>query len=269
MLSSQVWFAMMLISLLTEGLSLSQSSADLAGANTIPRIHPFFRFLSQVGYSFVRPFLRHRIGRTVLERVEGLPLLVLPTVFNPALYRTGPLLVQALATLPVPSSIPEHGDKARALDMGTGSGLGAIFAARMGYHVTAVDINADAVRCARINALQHHLEACIDVRQGDLFEPVQGECFDLVLFNPPFFRGRPRNTLDAAWRGADVLERFAAALPAALKPGGVGLIVLSTDGDCQALLRELERIPMTIEVVRRRHFGNEIITVYNVRSEHR
>jgi release factor glutamine methyltransferase len=246
---------------------LSQSSVDLAGANTIPRIHPFFRFLSQVGYSFVRPFLRHRIGRTVLERVEGIPLLVLPNVFNPALYRTGPLLVQALATLP--AAVPEHGDAARALDMGTGSGLGAIFAARMGYHVTAVDINADAVRCARINALQHHLEACIDVRQGDLFEPVQDERFDLVLFNPPFFRGRPRNTLDAAWRGSDVLERFATALPAALKPGGVGLIVLSTDGDCQALLRELERIPMTIEVVRRRHFGNEIITVYHVRSEHR
>ena len=64
----------------------------------------------------------------------------------------------------------------------------------MGYHVTAVDINPDAVRCARINALQHHLETCIEVRQGDLFEPVQGERFDLVLFNPPFFRGQPRNT---------------------------------------------------------------------------
>ena len=37
--------------------------------------------------------------------------------------------------------------------------------------------------------------------------------------------------------------------------------MLSTDGDGRALLR-VERIPMTIEVVRRRHFGNEIITVY-------
>ncbi|WP_179137885.1 HemK2/MTQ2 family protein methyltransferase [Candidatus Entotheonella palauensis] len=243
---------------------MSQSSAEVAEANIIPRVHPCFRLLSQAGYSFVRPFLRRRIGRTVLEHVEGLPFLVLPDVFNPSIYRTGRLLVQALAALPIRT---ECGGEPRALDIGTGSGLGAIFAARRGYQVAAVDINPSAVRCARINALQHHLEDRIDVRQGDLFEPVQGERFDLVLFNPPFFRGQPRNALDAAWRGADVLERFAAGLPAVLNSGGVGLIVLSTDGDCQALLRELRNIPMTIEVVRQRHFGNEIITVYHVQLD--
>ena len=177
--------------------------------------------------------------------------------------------MQALAAQPAPSAPMESGGEARALDMGTGSGLGAIFAARRGYQVTAIDINPEAVRCARINALQHHLEDRIEVRQGDLFDAAPGERFDLVLFNPPFFRGAPRHALDAAWRGVDVLERFAAGLPEALNAGGCGLIVLSTDGDCQALLQALASLAMTIEIVKQRHFGNEIITVYQVRAARR
>jgi release factor glutamine methyltransferase len=248
---------------------VAQASRELTVSPAIPRVHPVVQWLSRLGYSCVRPFLRRRLGRTVLERVDGLPFLVLPDVFNPALYRTGHLLVQALATLPMPACAAGHGDEVRALDLGTGSGLGAIFAARMGYRVTAVDINPNAVRCARINALQHHLEKRIEVRQGDLFEPVLGERFDLVLFNPPFFRGRPRSPLEAAWQSVDVLERFAAGLPAALTPHGMGLIVLSTDGDCAALLQALASIPMHTEAVRQRHFGNEIVSVYQVRSVQR
>jgi release factor glutamine methyltransferase len=245
---------------------MAQASRERPVPLAIPRVHPMVQWLSWLGYSLVRPCLRYRLGKTVLEHVEGLPFLVLPDVFNPVLYRTGPLLVQALATLPRPASAAGHTAEVHALDMGTGSGLGAVFAARMGYRVTAVDINPSAVRCARINALQHHLEERIEVRQGDLFEPVWGERFDLVLFNPPFFRGHPRSPREAAWQSVDVLERFAAGLPAALTPHGVGLIVLSTDGDCAALLRALASIPMHTEVVRQRHFGNEIVSVYQVRS---
>jgi release factor glutamine methyltransferase len=248
-----------------EELNVSQSPGVLTGLPMMPRVHPWVRGLARLGYSVVRPWLRRRLGRTVLEHVEGLPLLVLPQVFNPRIYRTGRLLVQALATLPGSASAAARAEEARALDMGTGSGLGAVCAARLGYRVTAVDINPDAVRCARINALQHQLEERIAVRQGDLFEPVQGERFDLVLFNPPFFRGQPQNRLDAAWRSMDMPERFAAGLPAALQPEGLGLLVLSTDGDQEGWLLALTKAALQIDIVARRHFGNEIVSVYCVR----
>ena len=41
----------------------------------------------------------------------------------------------------------------------------------------------------------HRLEDRIEAREGDLFAPVAGETFDLILFNPPFFRGEPRSRL--------------------------------------------------------------------------
>jgi release factor glutamine methyltransferase len=104
------------------------------------------------------------------------------------------------------------------------------------------------------------------VRQGDLFAPVAGERFDLVLFNPPFFRGEPQGPFDLAWRGTDVLERFAAGLPAALAPGGRALVLLSTDGDAAGMLRALRGSGFAIEVAARRDLGNEVMTIYSARA---
>ena len=225
-------------------------------------MNPLTRRLALLGNSVQRPFLRRRLGQVILEEVDGVSLIVLPEVFNPVVFRTGTLLARTVASSPWARASAEG---SRALDLGTGSGVGAVFAARRGHRVTAVDLNPEAVRCARLNALLHRLEDRIEAREGDLFEPVAGEVFDLVLFNPPFFRGEPRSRLDLAWRGTDVLERFAAGLPAVLAPGGVVLLLLSTDGDGPALLEALGRQGFTIESAARRNFGNEVVTVHAVR----
>lgn len=219
------------------------------------------RRLALLGHSVQRPLLRRRLGRTVLEHLDGISLVVLPQVFNPVLFRTGEALARAVAASPLASPPPEG----RALDLGTGSGAGAVFAARRGWRVTAVDLNPEAVRCARVNALLNGLEGRIEVREGDLFAPVAGERFGLILFNPPFFRGAPRDRLDLAWRGTDVLERFAAGLPQALADGGIALLCLSTDGDGDALLADLQGRGFGIETAARRDLGNEVVTVHAVR----
>jgi release factor glutamine methyltransferase len=130
--------------------------------------------------------------------------------------------------------------------------------------VVAVDINPHAVRCARINALLQGVEERMDVLQGDLFAPVAGECFDVVLFNPPFFHGAPRDALDHAWRGLDVVERFAAQLPAQLTPGGYALVVLSSDGDTPAFLGAFRASQLQVAIVARRNLINETLTVYRL-----
>lgn len=200
---------------------------------------------------------RHR--RLVLERLDGVPLLVFPDVFNPVLLRTGAILARAVADVYRAGG----GVGMRALDMGTGSGAGAVFAARQGFHVVAVDINPAAVRCARLNAAMNRLESHIEVREGDLFAPVSGERFDLVLFNPPFLRGTPRDALDHAWRSPDVMERFAAELADHLTPDGRALIVLSTDGEERAMLDALARAGIHTDVTARSDLGNEVVTVYS------
>ncbi len=195
--------------------------------------------------------------RPALEYVDGIPILVLPDVLNPVVFRSGEFLARALAQV-----APAAGGSRVVLDMGTGSGIAALFAALLGYQVVAVDLNPEAVRCASINALMNRMERQIEVLHGDLFAPVAGRKFDLVLFNPPFFRGKPANLFDLAWRDDDVRDRFAAALPGALKPHGKALILLSTDGEAAGMLQALRKAGLIVAPVSQRNFGNEIMTVY-------
>jgi methylase of polypeptide subunit release factors len=210
--------------------------------------------------------LRHQVfgrryRRLTLETVDGVPLVIMPEVFNPVLFRTGAFLARTLAAhIPV----GQRPDEAQVLDLGTGCGIGAIFAARLGCTVVGVDINPQAVRCARLNLLLNCLEHRVEIRPGDLFDPVAAERFDLVLFNPPFYRGAPRDPLDQAWRAPDVFERFAAGLRDVLTPGGRSLVVFSSDGDWpafQALLRANHFEP---KPVAQADFGNEVVTVYSM-----
>jgi HemK-related putative methylase len=200
---------------------------------------------------------RHRYDDFRLERIYDMPFVVIPSVFNPKVPRTGEFLASQIDSRLVQRDL-------EVLDMGTGSGVCAVFAAKHAQRVVAVDINAAAVRCAGINALLNRLEHRIEVRHGDLFEPVLDERFDLVLFNPPFVQGAPQDDRDRAWRSNDVAERFAAGLGAHLKPGGSALILLSTFGDGCVFLDEFRKHNFQISVLAERRFVNERLTIFKL-----
>lgn len=199
----------------------------------------------------------HRYDDFVIERVHGVPVLVMPSVFNPKRLRTGEFFASRLDCALI-------GPDAEVLDMGTGSGVCAVFAARHARRVVAVDINAAAVRCASVNALLNHLEEKIEVRHGDLFQPVAGQRFDLVLFNPPFIRGEPRNDRDRAWRSTGVAERFAEDLDRHLKPGGAALLLLSTYADASIFLAPLHQRGHRVSVFAEGRYVGERLTLYRV-----
>lgn len=200
---------------------------------------------------------RHRYDDFRVERVLDLPFLVTPSVFNPKLPRTGAFLAAHLDERVI-------GPDTQVLDMGTGSGVCAVLAARRARRVVAVDINPAAVRCTAINVALNAVEHRVEVRQGDLFAPVAGERFDLILFNPPFLRGPPRDDRDRAWRSLDVPERFAAGLREHLRPGGCALVLLSSFGDAQQFLAEFARQALSVAVVAKRRFFNERLAVLRV-----
>ena len=203
---------------------------------------------------------RKRHNRLVLEHAAGYDLLILPEVMNPHVFRSGELFADMLDGSLI---APHH----RVLDMGAGSGVVAIAVARWAREVVAVDINPAAVRCTRINVLLNRLEDCVDVRQGDLFQPVHGETFDLVFFNPPYFRGAPQGGFDYAGRAEDTVERFVAQLERHLKPGGSALLVLSTDGDATSFLDTFVKHGYSRETVATRRLLAETLTVFRFRPK--
>ncbi len=101
------------------------------------------------------------------------------------------------------------------LDIGTGSGVQAIFAADKADKVVATDINPKAVDVTRLNVERHGLTKKIDVRQGDLFAPIKkNEKFDVILFNIEYPVNQEATGL---WK---VHERFFAEVKNYLNPGG-------------------------------------------------
>ncbi|EWC98595.1 ribosomal protein L11 methyltransferase-like protein [Actinomyces sp. ICM54] len=71
-----------------------------------------------------------------------------------------------------------------ALDVGCGCGIQALYLATHADRVVATDLSSRACALTQFNAALN--EAVIDVREGSLFEPVEGETFDLIVTNPPF-----------------------------------------------------------------------------------
>ena len=75
------------------------------------------------------------------------------------------------------------------LDIGTGSGLIAIMAAQRSAeaHITAIDIDADCVAQARLNAEASPWGNRISVQHTSLQEFATEERFDVIVSNPPYF----------------------------------------------------------------------------------
>lgn len=120
----------------------------------------------------------------------------------------------------------------RVLDVGTGSGVLALLAAGVGAGVTATDITERACAFTRFNAAFNGL--AVDVRQGDLFEPVAGEQFDLVLSQPPFVVQppgiEPTAYVHGGPTGDELALRILAGLDGVLAPGGCALLRFDAPG---------------------------------------
>jgi release factor glutamine methyltransferase len=200
-----------------------------------------------------------RHGRVDLARVRALRLLVLPDVFHPEFFFATDFFLHYLDKRAIPPGL-------QALDMGTGSGALAVALARRGANVTAVDVNPRAVHCARANALLHGVADSMDVLEGDLFSPVAGRQFDLIVFNPPFYDRPARDMADQAWTagaGCDTLWRFLSEAPRYLRPGGELLVTGSTEAPYTAALPHVAGY--RVRLVAQRELVSERLFLFSLR----
>jgi release factor glutamine methyltransferase len=146
----------------------------------------------------------------------------------------------------------------RVLDIGTGTGALALAAARAGAaSVTAVDLSLRSVVATWLNSRVHHV-ACT-VHHGDLFGPVAGHHFDLIMANPPYVPTTttilPRHRITRCWdgglNGRAVLDRICTEGPALLTPQGMMLLVHSVVCDDDATLSRLADAGLQAEVLAR------------------
>lgn len=119
----------------------------------------------------------------------------------------------------------------RVLDMGTGTGILALLAARLGASsVVAADSNPNAVANARLNAERLGMAGVVEVRDpANLFDSARDESFDVIIFNAPWIQGEPQTLYDTANYdpGYRVLDGFLQGAQAHMNQDGAILLQYS------------------------------------------
>ena len=155
------------------------------------------------------------------------------------------------------------------LDIGTGCGILAVIAAKKASKVVATDINPHAVECAKRNANTNRTGNKVEVRLGDLFEPVsRTEKFDVIVFNAPYLPSIPsehKMWISRAWAGGSsgrkAIDRFIAKAPTYLKEKGRILLVQSTLSNSKETLRKFNGMGLGSKVVAEKKVAFETIVV--------
>lgn len=166
---------------------------------------------------------KHLKKKETTINFHGIRLIISPNVMTPAPWNWN-LLAQSV--------LKEVKETDRVLDMGTGSGVQAIFAASKSKNVIAVDFNSFAVKYAKKNVKLNNLSSRIKVMKSNLFENIKGK-FDLIIFDPPFRWTKPRDEWEicCADENYKTLRTFFKRVKKYLNKRGRILMHFGTSGD--------------------------------------
>ena len=159
--------------------------------------------------------------------------------------------------------------KDEVLEIGTGTGLITVYAAQRTKKVVATDINEHALKCALKNTIANRTYN-VEIKKGNLFEPVEGEKFDLILFNTPYLptskEEKLDNELNAAFdgglEGRDIIDAFLKQVKDYLKDKGRVQLVQSSLSDNEKTISKLENLGFDAEITAsKKCFFEEIVVI--------
>jgi release factor glutamine methyltransferase len=159
--------------------------------------------------------------------------------------------------------------KDEVLEIGTGTGLIAVYAAQRTKRVVATDINGHAIKCALKNVITNKTYN-VELKEGNLFEPVEGEKFDLILFNTPYLPTSEDEKLDeelnAAFdgglEGRDTIDTFLDQVKNYLNEKGRIQLVQSSLSDNEKTLTKLDELGFEAEITAsEKCFFEEIVVI--------
>ena len=195
-----------------------------SGPHSLPR-----RLIRGLIHALCYRFILKRRWTTV-AKAAGFRLVVPPTVFHPRIFLSSEFFASYIDRFDLSGQ--------RVADVGTGTGILALAAARAGADdVVAIDINPNAARATQANARTNGLSGrvtavCSNLMSGIAPQPL----FDVILSSPPSFSGEPLDLADRAWHSGpgnrDIAKLFDQARERLL-PGGRMYVLLSPDSDLE------------------------------------
>ena len=131
-------------------------------------------------------------------RYKDISIVVFPGVFHPGFYFSTKILLRFIEEIDLKEKY--------ILELGAGTGLISIYAAKKGGFVTASDISEKAVQNIEKNTRMN--DANVEVIHSDLFDKTPQRRFDYILINPPYYQKSPSTEKELAWLCGDDFQYF-------------------------------------------------------------
>ena len=145
-----------------------------------------------------KPLLVKYLSKKRDYELDGIKLEIPPQVFHPGFFFSTRLLLNYLKQLQLK-------DK-KFLELGCGSGLISIYAAKKGAKVSSSDINTVAIEFLKKNSRVNNVE--LDIVHSDLFKNIPPQSFDIIAINPPYYKKQPKTETEHAWYCGENGEYF-------------------------------------------------------------
>jgi len=151
---------------------------------------------------------------------KDIKVIIKPGVFHPGLFISTKILLNFVNDLNLAST--------SFLELGAGSGIISILAAKKGALVHASDISRTATENIKLNAEMNNVK--INVIESDLFKGIPRQEFDIVIINPPYYKKDPETEEEYAWFCGSNYEYFTTlfdSLPSYINSNSKVYIILS------------------------------------------
>lgn len=193
--------------------------------------HPLFKFGLQFYYSKPRKYC-----------YQDICIKIHPDVFPPQLTFSTKILLDFINEIDL--------NEKTFLELGCGSGILSLLAAKKKAFTIASDINQTALRYLEKNTLENNLK--VQIVNSDLFEEIENNAFDYIVINPPYYPKRPKSIKEQAWfcgENFEYFEKLFTQLPNFLSPETKCYMILSQDCDLEKIKAIALKNAMTFELV--------------------
>jgi release factor glutamine methyltransferase len=182
---------------------------------------------------------------------------VLPTVFFPHFTVSTGHLIDYVKS--------QKMAKKEVLELGCGTGLVSVAAAKMGANVLASDINLKALENTQINAEKNGVK--IETLASDLFQKIEGRKFDYIIINPPYYPKEVKSMAESAWYCGEAFEyfdRLFSQVGKHLFPRTEAIMILSEDCKVKQILAIAETKMICLQEVKRIKRKGEVNMIFRI-----
>lgn len=190
---------------------------------------------------------------------KDITVTVFPGVFHPGFFFSTKILLKYIEKIEL--------TKKYVLELGAGTGLISMFAAKRGGFVTASDISLTAVYNIEKNV--KITDANVEVVHSDLFDDIPHRRYDYIIVNPPYYKKTPSSEKEFAWFGGDDFQYFRklfSQLGNNVYANTNVLMVLSDETDLDMIKSIAAEYKFSMNEVFHKKIWGENHFVYNIKS---